>query len=151
MNLSSKRLLERDLSTRNSWKNRDSGEVGLAIIASLEKKYPARSARKVLISLNININMMKGLEAKCDENVHHEKTKYPALDYLSFCYMCGKRLDGKDIYMYRGEKAFCSPECRCEQISKDEYQERKCRSSFGVSSSSSQYSDRLFFTSIEAA
>lgn len=101
MNLSSKSPLERDLSTRNSWKSRDSEGVGLAIIASLEKIYPTQWTRKVLISLNVNIKKMKGLEAKCDENVHHEKTKYPPLDYLSFCYMCEKRLDGKDIYMYR--------------------------------------------------
>ncbi|KAM0952487.1 putative Zf-FLZ domain, FCS-Like Zinc finger/14 [Dioscorea sansibarensis] len=92
MNLNSKSPLERDLSTTNGWKNRDSEGVGLAMFASLEKIYPTQSTRKVLPSLNVNKIMMKGFEAK-----------YPALDYLSYCYMCGKRLQGKDIYMYRGE------------------------------------------------
>ncbi|KAG0491777.1 hypothetical protein HPP92_005175 [Vanilla planifolia] len=34
-------------------------------------------------------------------------------NFLSFCFFCHKNLeDGKDIYMYRGEKAFCSCKCR---------------------------------------
>ncbi|XP_031397314.1 FCS-Like Zinc finger 8-like isoform X3 [Punica granatum] len=38
---------------------------------------------------------------------------YPSQHFLSFCHSCKKNLDqGKDIYMYRGEKAFCSSECR---------------------------------------
>ncbi|XAR57255.1 hypothetical protein NMG60_11025324 [Bertholletia excelsa] len=37
----------------------------------------------------------------------------PFDDFLSFCYSCKKDLGhGKDIYIYRGEKAFCSSECR---------------------------------------
>ncbi|CAO2818905.1 unnamed protein product [Amaranthus hypochondriacus] len=38
-------------------------------------------------------------------------------NFLSFCHHCKKKLgEGKDIYMYRGEKAFCSQECRCEEM-----------------------------------
>ncbi|GFZ22028.1 NAD(P)H-quinone oxidoreductase subunit, putative [Actinidia rufa] len=38
---------------------------------------------------------------------------YPSENFLSFCYNCQNNLgQGKDIYMYRGEKAFCSSECR---------------------------------------
>lgn len=37
-------------------------------------------------------------------------------NFLSFCYSCKKKLDGKDIYMYRGEKAFCSLSCRTHEI-----------------------------------
>ncbi|KZV37552.1 hypothetical protein F511_42892 [Dorcoceras hygrometricum] len=51
----------------------------------------------------------------------------PADDFLSSCDMCKKELHGKDIYMYRGEKAFCSTECRYRQIVIDERQE-KCGS-----------------------
>ncbi|KAF8783804.1 hypothetical protein HU200_000242 [Digitaria exilis] len=43
-----------------------------------------------------------------------------AADFLSRCCLCGKRLDGLDIYMYRGEKAFCSTECRCHQMLMDD-------------------------------
>ncbi|KAK2989015.1 hypothetical protein RJ640_014205 [Escallonia rubra] len=40
---------------------------------------------------------------------------YP-YDFLSFCYSCKKKLEGGDIYMYRGEKAFCSGTCRSGEI-----------------------------------
>ncbi|GAB4837376.1 hypothetical protein Ancab_002254 [Ancistrocladus abbreviatus] len=44
-------------------------------------------------------------------------TPYPSVDFLSFCCFCKKKLEeGKDIYMYRGEKAFCSLDCRLEEI-----------------------------------
>ncbi|GJU35506.1 cyclin-dependent kinase 1 [Tanacetum coccineum] len=37
--------------------------------------------------------------------------KAAGADFLSTCHECNKQLHGKDIYMYRGEKAFCSNEC----------------------------------------
>lgn len=46
-------------------------------------------------------------------------------DFLTSCFLCKKFLHGLDIFMYRGEKAFCSEECRCKQISIDE-QKEKC-------------------------
>ncbi|XP_047333735.1 FCS-Like Zinc finger 8-like [Impatiens glandulifera] len=53
--------------------------------------------------------------------------------FLSFCYSCKKSLGhGKDIYMYRGEKAFCSCECRFkemmleeEEVNDDEQKKKK--------------------------
>ncbi|KAG8373086.1 hypothetical protein BUALT_Bualt12G0134100 [Buddleja alternifolia] len=59
---------------------------------------------------------------------------YPSESFLSFCYNCRKNLgQGKDIYMYRfvkgkgirgpairGEKAFCSSECRCKEMLLDD-------------------------------
>ncbi|KAH8482668.1 hypothetical protein H0E87_029937 [Populus deltoides] len=48
-------------------------------------------------------------------------SSFPSEDFLSFCYHCNKKLDeGKDIYIYRGEKAFCSLSCRSEEIMIDE-------------------------------
>ncbi|XP_022941167.1 uncharacterized protein LOC111446546 [Cucurbita moschata] len=39
------------------------------------------------------------------------------IDFLSFCYFCNKKLEsGKDIYIYRGEKSFCSSDCRYREI-----------------------------------
>ncbi|KAI3801236.1 hypothetical protein L1987_29340 [Smallanthus sonchifolius] len=49
-------------------------------------------------------------------------------DFLDSCHLCNKKLHGKDIYMYRGEKAFCSPECRSRQIAMDERPEKYCSS-----------------------
>ncbi|KAK9697360.1 hypothetical protein RND81_08G032600 [Saponaria officinalis] len=79
-------------------------------------------------------------------------------DFLSSCHLCRKPLHGKDIYMYRGEKAYCSEECRQRQIYKDEKKE-KCRSkatrSTNLSTSPYSYSsnntgDQIFSTGIFA-
>ncbi|WOH13007.1 hypothetical protein DCAR_0832516 [Daucus carota subsp. sativus] len=41
--------------------------------------------------------------------------------FLDKCFLCRKKLlPGKDIYMYKGDKGFCSEECRCRQIDMDE-------------------------------
>lgn len=45
---------------------------------------------------------------------------FAALGFLSHCYLCKKKLEGIDVYMYRGDKAFCSAECRCQQMLFDE-------------------------------
>ncbi|XP_043721383.1 FCS-Like Zinc finger 14-like [Telopea speciosissima] len=78
-------------------------------------------------------------------------------DFLSSCHLCRKKLHGKDIYMYRGEKAFCSPECRYQQIVTDERKE-KCRAeaSRPADLSASPYTnnpirDQLFSPGIIAA
>ncbi|XP_062221276.1 FCS-Like Zinc finger 13-like [Phragmites australis] len=52
--------------------------------------------------------------------VEADEEPAPAADFLSRCCLCDMRLDGLDIYMYRGEKAFCSSECRCHQILMDD-------------------------------
>lgn len=50
-------------------------------------------------------------------------------DFLSCCHLCKKKLHGLDIFMYRGEKAFCSEECRYKQILIDEHKDKYA---FGV-------------------
>ncbi|CAA2955306.1 Hypothetical predicted protein [Olea europaea subsp. europaea] len=49
---------------------------------------------------------------------------YPPSDFLKFCYSCKKKLEGEDIYMYRGEKAFCSWSCRSQEILIDQEMEK---------------------------
>ncbi|KAK4266068.1 hypothetical protein QN277_027041 [Acacia crassicarpa] len=86
------------------------------------------------------------------ESVCETEPFYPTSDFLSSCHLCRKKLHGKDIYMYRGEKAFCSPECRSSQIMMDERKEQ-CRSeaSRSVEVSSSPYNrDQIFSTGILA-
>ncbi|KAK4369560.1 hypothetical protein RND71_013352 [Anisodus tanguticus] len=52
---------------------------------------------------------------------------FRSADFLNTCSFCQKHLQGLDIFIYRGEKAFCSSECRFKQISIDEHKE-KCGS-----------------------
>ncbi|XP_062097077.1 FCS-Like Zinc finger 10-like [Humulus lupulus] len=50
---------------------------------------------------------------------------FPSDNFLSFCYHCKKKLAAdKDIYIYRGEKAFCSLDCRSLEILIDEELEK---------------------------
>ena len=80
---------------------------------------------------------------------------FPSADFLSSCYLCKKKLHGEDIYMYRGEKAFCSMECRYRQIVIDDYQEiNYARQAPNLSSDVpiSDYSGgRLFHTGVAVA
>ncbi|KAF8051645.1 hypothetical protein N665_1686s0001 [Sinapis alba] len=42
-------------------------------------------------------------------------------DFLSLCYTCKNKLGPKqDIYIYRGEKGFCSSECRYQEMLLDQ-------------------------------
>lgn len=66
---------------------------------------------------------------KSSENPNSSKPSeaincYLSDDFLSFCYSCKKKLEGEDIYMYRGEKAFCSWNCRSEEILIEEEMEK---------------------------
>lgn len=45
--------------------------------------------------------------------------------FLDSCFLCKKTLArNRDIFMYRGDKPFCSEECRQEQIDMDEAKEK---------------------------
>ncbi|KAJ9146407.1 hypothetical protein P3X46_028677 [Hevea brasiliensis] len=45
--------------------------------------------------------------------------------FLRSCSLCKRRLvPGRDIYMYRGDSAFCSLECRQQQMNQDERKEK---------------------------
>ncbi|CAH8391465.1 unnamed protein product [Eruca vesicaria subsp. sativa] len=59
-------------------------------------------------------NKEKSVETELD-------SMFPLDNFLSVCNFCNKKLEvGEDIYMYRGEKAFCSAECRAEEMAIDE-------------------------------
>ncbi|KAK8654751.1 hypothetical protein V6N13_107351 [Hibiscus sabdariffa] len=84
-----------------------------------------------------------------------EDVEYPTSDFLSSCHLCRKTLHGKDIYMYRGEKAFCSSDCRSTQIMNEERKE-KCKpveaskSAKNSSLGSGNNSGQIFWTGILA-
>ncbi|CAO2150008.1 unnamed protein product [Urochloa humidicola] len=44
-----------------------------------------------------------------------------ASSFLQRCFLCRRELaDGRDIFIYRGDRAFCSEECRCRHILVDD-------------------------------
>ncbi|CAL9211550.1 FCS-Like Zinc finger 10-like isoform X1 [Musa acuminata AAA Group] len=72
-------------------------------------------------------------------------------DFLRCCFSCKKKLEeGKDIYMYRGEKAFCSCDCRDQEILMEEEMEEK--PTFGSSgSSTSSFHEEIFLEDMTMA
>ncbi|CAL4965659.1 unnamed protein product [Urochloa decumbens] len=64
-----------------------------------------------------------------------------AEDFLSSCFACKKKLEGNDIYIYRGEKAFCSASCRDQEIQLEEEAENNTASISPRSSCSSIHED----------
>ncbi|KAK9139929.1 hypothetical protein Scep_009610 [Stephania cephalantha] len=62
---------------------------------------------------------------KKDNCFSADHLSFSSESFLSFCYNCKMSLvQGKDIYMYRGEKAFCSRECRQQEIQFEEEMEK---------------------------
>uniref|UniRef100_A0A1J3FRP3 FLZ-type domain-containing protein n=2 Tax=Noccaea caerulescens TaxID=107243 RepID=A0A1J3FRP3_NOCCA len=56
---------------------------------------------------------------------HSADNSTHAGDFLRSCSLCKRQLvPGRDIYMYRGDRAFCSLECRQKQITVDERKEK---------------------------
>lgn len=94
----------------------------------------------VLECHNNNVNNLPYIE---EQKIQlEEPIPYPSSYFLSLCYSCEKKLEGKDIYMYRGEKAFCSPDCRSLEISMEEKEEKKPLAS---SKSSSKPNKPIFY------
>ncbi|KAL5538647.1 hypothetical protein UlMin_043606 [Ulmus minor] len=71
-------------------------------------------------------------------------------DFLSSCFLCNKQLHGIDIFMYRGEKAFCSSECRDKHIRSEDYKE-KCSSEALKPMASPCSSPQVYFAGVAAA
>ncbi|KAJ9179130.1 hypothetical protein P3X46_010953 [Hevea brasiliensis] len=89
-----------------------------------------------------------GSELPQEANCLEGPTPYPSDKFLSFCYSCKKVLEkGDDIYIYRGEKAFCSFDCRCEEIFVEDETEKTCNAS-PKSSPASSYDEDLFLTNV---
>uniref|UniRef100_J3LKP3 FLZ-type domain-containing protein n=1 Tax=Oryza brachyantha TaxID=4533 RepID=J3LKP3_ORYBR len=49
---------------------------------------------------------------------------FMGLGFLNCCYCCHRKLDADmDVFVYKGEHAFCSAECRCQQMAREERRE----------------------------
>ncbi|KAG5242913.1 FCS Zinc finger [Salix suchowensis] len=86
-----------------------------------------------------------------DASVAAGRRQFWSKDFLSSCYNCKKMLDGLDIYMFKGEKAFCSPECRDNHIRFEEKCGSEARKKQECCSVSPSSSPLLFFAGLAAA
>ncbi|KAK4257959.1 hypothetical protein QN277_007479 [Acacia crassicarpa] len=65
-----------------------------------------------------------GLSSPSTVSVKQNEFEYPSERFLSSCFYCKKNLGhGKDIFMYRGDRAFCSRECRYQGMLMEEEEE----------------------------
>ncbi|CAN6324965.1 unnamed protein product [Urochloa humidicola] len=147
-----------DRASPRGWRHRDAvGGVGLGILAALDAQPAAAAVPRVSAPVSIarraRLEVSElGCSGRCATSLcggAQQKAPPPpdgspafrVAEFLSCCDMCRRALDGKDIFMYRGERAFCSMECRYHAIVSDEFQEReaerKRRAAAAVSSSSS--------------
>ncbi|MCO5549169.1 hypothetical protein L7F22_002636 [Adiantum nelumboides] len=63
------------------------------------------------------------------------ETLIPRVSFLENCFLCKRRLKHeRDIFIYRGDAAFCTEECRQRQILKDESHARGASSEKGSAS-----------------
>ncbi|KAL5701320.1 hypothetical protein ACHQM5_026667 [Ranunculus cassubicifolius] len=97
--------------------------VGLSILLESQKS-------------SVIINQPISIKPSLPSPPSSSSSPFSAVSFLDSCFLCRRRLlPGKDIYMYKGDRGFCSVECRCRQILMDEEnvsissRERKCSSS----------------------
>ncbi|KAI5650822.1 hypothetical protein M9H77_36827 [Catharanthus roseus] len=108
--------------------------VGLSVVLEGQKELPKKSPQVIR---KATINMIKSpspvssssssssSSSNNNNNNPFSRRNYFSTDFkggfLDFCFLCKQKLlPGKDIYMYKGDRAFCSEDCRYRQIFMDE-------------------------------
>ncbi|CAN6300603.1 unnamed protein product [Urochloa humidicola] len=138
-----------DRASPRGWRHRDAvGAVGLGILAALETQPAAAAVPRVSAPVSIarraRLEVSElGCSGRCATSLCGGGSSsagrpgspsaatgggaaaFRVAEFLSCCDMCRRPLDGKDIFMYRGERAFCSMECRYHAIVSDEFQEKE--------------------------
>lgn len=93
--------------------------LGSADFAIESKKIPDSSV----------FHMVPRITSSCS---YPNKSMEPA-HFLDACHLCNRRMnDGRDIYMYRGDTALCSVECRQQQITMDKRKEKRAAGITGL-------------------
>ncbi|PKA60487.1 hypothetical protein AXF42_Ash017893 [Apostasia shenzhenica] len=93
-----------------------------AAIAFIKHQYPVDHDSLPEWGLNIRNTTLTASSAD------FSPTAMTTAPFLRACGLCKRRLaSGRDIFMYRGEIAFCSSECRERRMNQDERKE-KCSS-----------------------
>ncbi|KAJ8766350.1 hypothetical protein K2173_022409 [Erythroxylum novogranatense] len=96
--------------------------VGLSVVLESQKSGFSNKTPQVINKATMVINKPSPSSSS--------SSSFPVPSFLQQCFLCQQKLlPGEDIYMYkdlfflcicRGDRAFCSVECRCRQIFMDE-------------------------------
>ncbi|RLN40886.1 uncharacterized protein C2845_PM01G05260 [Panicum miliaceum] len=104
--------------------------VGLRLII---QPSPRKQQPTVLRRSAVRMIPAASASSKCG---HENGRMFVGLEFLKRCFCCHKNLDATmDVFVYKGEQAFCSAECRCQHMAKEERREiemliRKRRDAF---------------------
>ncbi|KAL0434040.1 UNVERIFIED_CONTAM: FCS-Like Zinc finger 15 [Sesamum latifolium] len=101
--------------------------VGLSVILENYRDQSAKKAPQLVMSSSSSSrkgSMMIKLPAAAPSSPGFARRKSMCSSsegFLDHCFLCKQKLlPTKDIYMYRGDRGFCSVECRCRQMFMDE-------------------------------
>ncbi|CAM0871864.1 unnamed protein product [Alopecurus aequalis] len=114
----------------------DSGElVGLRLIIQSPRHHQQRPPLAVLRrSSLVRSSPASSSASTCQESLGGRP--FVGLEFLKCCLCCCRKIDGDmDVFVYKGEQAFCSAECRCQHMAREERREiealiRKRRDAF---------------------
>ncbi|XP_038875659.1 FCS-Like Zinc finger 15 [Benincasa hispida] len=122
--------------------------VGLSVILESNQGDFRKKSSQVISKSSI---LLMNLSSSSSKN-NRPFLQTPSLR-LEFCFLCKQKLlPGNDIYMYKGDRGFCSVECRCRQILMDEEEsvmKDNCRKT--ASSSTSESSESSSSSSMAAS
>ncbi|CAK9328975.1 unnamed protein product [Citrullus colocynthis] len=124
--------------------------VGLSVILESNQGDFCKNSSQVISKSSVVLmnNLSTSSSSSSSSKNKHSFLQTPSFR-LDYCFLCKQKLlPGNDIYMYKGDRGFCSVECRCRQIFMDEEENvmkdhcRKTASSSTSSSSSSMAANR---------
>ncbi|KAM7463096.1 hypothetical protein LguiA_031217 [Lonicera macranthoides] len=116
--------------------------VGLSVILEEDQSREGSSsvgkkASQVINKVTINIKSPKSSSSSSSSSTtttcsstsscsSSHPTPTTTTSFLDYCFLCRQKLLlGNDIYMYQGDRGFCSVECRSRQIYMDEEEKVK--------------------------
>ncbi|KAL2464067.1 hypothetical protein Fot_52023 [Forsythia ovata] len=93
--------------------------VGLSVILETQENIPKKTSQ--VISKGKMIKPPNSSPTPSSPCGFSRRITLSNSGFLDHCFLCKQKLlPGKDIYMYKGDRGFCSVECRCRQIFMDE-------------------------------
>ncbi|XP_042397174.1 FCS-Like Zinc finger 3-like [Zingiber officinale] len=103
--------------------------AGLSVLLETKKSMPKYS------------NIVRQTSLIKNPSTSSSSSSFCTSPFLENCSLCRKKLQqSKDIYMYRGDRAFCSEECRQKKIFMDEEGMKRNHCSFSATAAASNRS-----------